>query len=323
MSMTNLKINRQHRSITTYLLGALLALGSFAVAQGFPNQPIEIVVPWAAGGNADQQARILAQASEGILGVPVYVTNKPGGSTIPGVVEALAAPADGYTLIWVSIPTVATVPVLADAPFSETDLSPLANVSENTLVLYVRDDSDWYTLDQLVAAGQGRPLSVAVNEINGLPHLAAVGLMLGAGLDFRFISTGSSAGSVVSLLGGNVDLAVAHEPQAFSHGKGLRALAVFEPERSSYLPLVPTAAEYGFPVYGYVRDSVAISAKAPPEVQKVLADAFAQAIDSAAFTNAFLSSRIKKLYLNPQDTVQLWSEASESYTQIIESLLGE
>lgn len=305
---------------TLLLIAGLFLTGSSAVAQAFPNKPIEIIVPWAAGGNADQQARILAKLSEEILGVPIFVKNQPGGGTVPGVMEALNAAPDGYTLIWTAIPSVATVPALRDTPYSREDLYPLANVSENTLVLYVAEDSDWYTLEQFIDSARNRSMNMAVNSIGALPHLAAVGLAQQSETNFNFVTEGSSAGAVVSLLGGHVDAALAHEPQAYSHGKGLRALAVFEPERSRYLPLVPTAEEQGYAIYGYVRDSISVNASAPQEVKETLAEAFEQAMNSDELSTEFLKRRIKTLYLSPPDTLALWDEAGASYEEIIRKL---
>jgi tripartite-type tricarboxylate transporter receptor subunit TctC len=122
------------------------------------------------------------------------------------------------------------------------------------------------------------------------------------------------------LLGGHVQAALAHEPQAFSHGKGLRALAVFEGERSAYLPLVPTAKEQGYDIVGYVRDSVAINVKAPQNVKDTLAEAFQKAIATEEFNNEFLKRRIKKYYLNSADTMKLWQSAAGTYSGIIEGL---
>lgn len=313
----------QHRfRLATFVLGILVAAlsATSAMAQDFPSKPIELIVPWAAGGNADQQARIIAARSEEILGVPVYVRNQPGGGTIPGVMEALNADPDGHTLIWVAIPSVATVPQLQDPPFDMTNLYPLANASENTLVLYVSDESEWYTLEHFLESAQSEPMNLAVNAIGALPHLAAVGLSQQADTSFNYVTEGSSAGAVVALLGGHVDAALGHEPQAYSHGEGLRALAVFEPERSRYLPLVPTAEEYGYPIYGYVRDSIAIDADASDEVKQILAAAFEEAINSDEVTSEFLRRRIKHLYLSSDETQALWEEAAESYSDIIEEL---
>lgn len=310
------------RIFTLFFVLSLFCMltGSFALAADFPSKPIKLIVPWGAGGNADVQARILAKVSEKFLGQPIAVTNKPGGATIPGVTEALQAKPDGYTLIWIAIPSVATQPFLRKTPYTLKDLYPLANVSRNTLVLYVRDDSPWYTLKQFLADAKTQPVNMSLNAIGALPHLAAVELAQGAGVTFKYVTAKSSAGAVVSLLGGHVQAALAHEPQAFSHGKGLRALAVFESERSAYLPLVPTAKEQGYDIVGYVRDSVAINVKAPQAVKDTLAQAFKEAIATDEFNNEFLKRRIKKYYLNPADTLRLWQSAAQTYSAIIKSL---
>ena len=214
------------RVATLFFAFALLCvfIGNAAFAADFPAKPIKLIVPWGAGGNADVQARILAKVSEKYLGQPIAVTNKPGGATIPGVTEALQAKPDGYTLIWIAIPSVATQPFLRKTPYTLKDLYPLANVSRNTLVLYVRDDSPWFSLKQFLDDARKQPISMSLNAIGALPHLAAVELAKSAGVNFKFVTAKSSAGAVVSLLGGHVQAALGHEPQAFSHGKGLRAL---------------------------------------------------------------------------------------------------
>lgn len=301
----------------TMIISGLMILTPAAGAADFPSKPIKLIVPWGAGGNADTQARILAKISEKILGQPIAVTNKPGGATIPGVTESLQARADGYTLIWIAIPSVATQPFLRKTPYTLDNLYPLANVSQNTLVLYVRDNSDWFTLKQFINAAKAKPFNMSLNAIGALPHLAAVELAQKSNVKFNFITAKSSAGAVVSLLGGHVDAALGHEPQAFSHGKGLRALAVFETERSTYLPLVPTAKELGYNVVGYVRDAVAINIKAPQNVKTVLAEAFKKAMASDEFKNEFLKRRIKRYYLNPADTKKMWQSAADNYSKII------
>lgn len=300
------------------LLTALSA--SVGFAGEFPDKPIKLIVPWGAGGNADVQARLLAKASEKFLGQPIAVTNKPGGATIPGVTEALQAKPDGYTLIWIAIPSVATQPFLRKTPYTLKDLYPLANVSRNTLVLYVSDKSNWFTLKQFLDDAKKHTVSMALNAIGALPHLAAVELAKKSGANFKYIASKSSAGAVVSLLGGHVQAALGHEPQAFSHGQGLRALAVFEPERSAYLPLVPTAKEQGYDVEGYVRDSVAINIKAPQKVKDALAQAFKKAMETDEFRNEFLKRRIKMYYLDPAQTLKLWQSAAKTYRETIKDL---
>ncbi len=302
--------------VVSCVLAAPFSIG----AADFPNKPITLIVPWGAGGNADVQARLLAQAAQEFLGQPIAVVNKPGGATIPGVTEALQARPDGYTLIWIAIPSVATQPYLRKTPYTYKDLAPLANVSENSCVLYVRSDSPWYTLEQFLNHVRKNPINMSLNAIGALPHLAAAELAQKANAQFKYITSKSSLGAVVSLLGGHVEAALAHEPQAFSHGEEMRALAIFEPERSANLPLVPTAKEQGYDVVGYVRDGVAINTKAPEEVKAILGEAFKKAMETDEFKYAFLLRRIRMRYLNSEDTLKLWMSAADTYSKIIHEL---
>ncbi len=312
---------KRGRAFSLILSAFILAVTfNVSLAADFPSKPIKLIVPWGAGGNADVQARILAKISEQFLGQPIAVTNKPGGATIPGIAEALQAKPDGYTLIWIAMPSVATQPFLRQTPYAIKDLTPLANVSKNTLVLYVRDDSNWFTLQQFLDDAKKNPVSMSVNGIGGLPHLAAVELAQKSGGQFKYVASTSSTEAVVSLLGGHVQASLAHEPQAYSHGKGLRALAVFESDRSSYLPLVPTAAELGYNVVGYVRDGVSINAKADQKVKDVLAEAFKKAMETDEFKNEFLKRRIQMGYLDPAETLKLWNTAADTYGKIIKEM---
>jgi tripartite-type tricarboxylate transporter receptor subunit TctC len=162
--------------------------------------------------------------------------------------------------------------------------------------------------------------SVALNAIGALPHLAAAELEQKANAKFKYITAKSSTGAVVSLLGRHVETAVGHEPQAFSHGEKMRALCIFEPERSVNLPLVPTAQELGYDVVGYVRDGVAVNQGAPQEVKNILSTAFKKAMDTDEFKYAFLLRRIRMRYLNTDDTLKLWMSAADTYSKIIRDL---
>lgn len=110
----------------------------------------------------------------------------------------------------------------------------------------------------------------------------------------------------MALIGKHVDAAIAHEPQAFSHEEKMRALAIFEPERSINLPLVPTAKEQGYDVVGYVRDGVAIKKGAPKEVIDILGESFMKAMQTDEFKLVFLEQRIRMGYLDSKDTLKLW-----------------
>lgn len=302
----------------------ILLLGSLCFGAGYPEKPINLIVPWGAGGNADVQARILVEASKEFLKQPIIVTNKPGGATVPGLVESLQAPADGYTLIWIALPSVATQPYLKKTPFTFGDFTPIANVSENSLVFYVSKDSPWQTLDQFISHAKEKPVNVSCNGIGALPHLAGAELALKTGAKMKFLPYESSAHAVVALIGKHMDAAVGHELQAFTHGEQLRALAVFEENRLKSLPDIPTAKEQGYNIVGYVRDGVAINKKAPKEVVEILGAAFKKAIESEKLREDFAKNNIRANYMNTNDTLNMWQKAAELYSAIIKQLkLGE
>jgi tripartite-type tricarboxylate transporter receptor subunit TctC len=166
------------------VIGFLL-MWSQGFSASYPDKPINLIVPWGAGGNADVQARLLAEASKEFLKQPIIVTNKPGGATIPGLVESLQAPPDGYTLIWIALPSVATQPYLKKTPFSYNDFTPIVNVSENSMLLYVPKDSPWQTLDQFLNHAKSNPVNVSCNGIGALPHLAGAELAMKSGAKMR------------------------------------------------------------------------------------------------------------------------------------------
>ncbi len=305
------------------VIGFLL-MWSQGFSASYPDKPINLIVPWGAGGNADVQARLLAEASKEFLKQPIIVTNKPGGATIPGLVESLQAPPDGYTLIWIALPSVATQPYLKKTPFSYNDFTPIVNVSENSMLLYVPKDSPWQTLDQFLNHAKSNPVNVSCNGIGALPHLAGAELAMKSGAKMKFLPYESSAHAVVALIGKHMDAAIGHELQAFTHGEQIRPLAVFEETRLKSLPDIPTAKEQGYNVVGYVRDGVAINKKAPKEVVEILSSAFKKAMESPKLKEDFAKNSIRDCYLDSKDTLKLWQTAAETYSKIIKELnLGE
>ncbi|MEW6667694.1 MAG: tripartite tricarboxylate transporter substrate binding protein [Thermodesulfobacteriota bacterium] len=307
--------------LTLYFGMSGLSLG---LCDSYPDKPINLIVPWGAGGNADVQARILTKITKDILGQPFVVINKPGGGTVPGVMEALRAPADGYTLVWIAIPSVATRPYLTKTPYTYKDLTPIVNVSENSLLLYVKKDAPWKTMEEFLNHARKNSVNISCNGIGALPHLAAAQLAKQTGAKFKYLAYESSAHAVVALIGGHMEAALAHELQAFTHGEQIRPLAIFEPERIKNLPAVPTAKEQGYAIFGYVRDGVAIHNKAPKQVIEVLEKAFQKAMEGNEFKEEMARQKIRSRFLNSQDTLKLWMTAAETYSQIIKDLgLGE
>jgi len=228
---------------------AALPLG--AVAQGaadYPNKPIELIVPFGAGGGTDVLARVVAEAAKKHASQPITVLNKPGATGGIGLSEVAAAKPDGYKIAMVTV-EMAIIPHMGIAKFSpENDFTPLVRLNADPVVLTVSADSPWKTIEDLVDAAKKSkdPLKFGNAGTGGVSHLAAAALQQKIGTTFTHVPFQGNAPAVVSLLGGHIDAVNASPSEVFAFvqsGK-LRALAVLADQRiGGALAQVPTLKE--------------------------------------------------------------------------------
>ncbi len=235
------------------MLAGALAATSPAVAQDYPRRPIELVVPFVAGGTTDNIARLVAQRFGESWGQTVVVNNRPGGgSTIGTNVVAKAAP-DGYTLLVTTIAFAITAG-LQKLPYDPVnDFAPITELASLPLMLVVHDSLPATNLKEFIALAKARPraLDYASSGAGTSPHLAAEMFKSAAGVDLVHVPYKGNAEAMNALLGAHVKIYFALVPAALQHVRAgtLRALAVTTETRLPYLPDVPTIAEQGFPGY--------------------------------------------------------------------------
>jgi tripartite-type tricarboxylate transporter receptor subunit TctC len=137
----------------------LLALSTAALAQGYPNKPVRIIVPFAPGGNVDVTARLIAPALQEALGQPVVVENKPGAAGTIGADFVVRAPADGYTLLMGSNSTFSVAPSLNPKnPYNPLkDFAPVVSIASTPFILVVNPAAPMKTVAELVARAKADP----------------------------------------------------------------------------------------------------------------------------------------------------------------------
>lgn len=232
---------------------AALALPVAALAQtppaaDFPTKPLRMLVPVPAGGPSDFIARQVAQQLSSSLGQTITVENKPGANGLVAAREVLAAPADGYTLLYAPGSMIAT-PLIAKGSGVDwsQDLAPLGKVGRVPFALAVHPGIAAQTVGDLVklAAAQPGTLNVATSTPSEI--LAAAQFMKAAGIQLTRVPYKGGAQALPDLLAGRVQLMFGPlsllQPQAKSGA--LRILAMLAPERSAALPDVPTMAQAG------------------------------------------------------------------------------
>lgn len=234
------------------LLAGPLSLTA-AQAQGFPNRPMKIVVPFTPGGSSDVLARAIGQELARTLNQPVLIENVPGAGGALGAERVAKAPADGYTLLMGHVGTLATNPALYPklGYDPQRSFTPVAWVARVPNVLVVNAHVPARSLAELIALAKARPGSLAYGSGgNGsAAHTTMEYLKLRTGTSFLHIPYKGTAPSVNDLLAGQVQVLFTGIPALLPHIKSgrMRALAVSSPARLSVLPEVPTVTESRVP----------------------------------------------------------------------------
>jgi tripartite-type tricarboxylate transporter receptor subunit TctC len=231
------------------LIAVALALGSgLAHAQSYPNRPVKIVVPFAAGGPADNYARFMAQRLSDELKQAFVIDNKPGAGSIIGTDFAAKSPADGYTLLMMSNAHTVNESLIPSKPFGlMKDFVGVAPVNSSNLLLVVHPSVPVKNVAELVALAKSKPgkLNYASSG-NGTPyHMAGELFKHMAGINMTHIPYKGSSGARTDIVGGQVDVMFDAETTMaeFARNGQVRMLGATGLTRSTNLPDLPTVAE--------------------------------------------------------------------------------
>jgi tripartite-type tricarboxylate transporter receptor subunit TctC len=233
-------------------VAALFAAGAAAAAD-YPAKPIQLVVPYSAGGSTDLLARAVAQVAPKHFPQPLVVVNKAGGGAIPGRLDVVRSAPDGYTLLFgYGGGEDTVVPFQRQLPYDVLkDFDPICRLSIHSIVLAVPASSPIKTLADLVKAAKEKGSLTAAVSTKG----ASVDItfqLFGKAAGVKVISVPGSGGSdaITRLVGGHTDFGGGHPSEVLPHIKAgrLRPLAVALEQRDASIPDVPTFREQGFDV---------------------------------------------------------------------------
>ena len=220
----------------------------------WPDRPLRLIAPVSPGGGGDFSARLLAKSLAASLRQPVVVDNRPGGGGVLGTALAAQAPADGYTVLWVSGSHAISAAFERNLPYDPLkSFDPVALFAKLPFILVVSPTLNVSTLPELIARLRANPgkLNYASSGIGSISHVGLEMLKLMAKVDMVNVNFKGAAPSIAALLSGEVQMAMlgplSVKPQ-IANGR-LRALAVSTAKRSPALPGVPTFAESGVPGY--------------------------------------------------------------------------
>jgi tripartite-type tricarboxylate transporter receptor subunit TctC len=256
-----------------------------AAAQSFPTKPITIIVPFAAGGTADQLARASGEILKN-LGQPVVVDNKPGAGGSLGVEHVVRSQADGHTLVLTTSGIMAINPHVYKLRYKPTeDLASVTMLVDAPFVFVANPSTGIKTLDDLRRAAQAKPGVISSGNAGSgtQAHLTQELLQKAAGIQLNVISYKGNMPGVNDLLGGQIDTMIDNiglQATYVAAGK-VAPLFVTSTERVKALPNVPTAQEAGLPGFSSVAWYGLAAPKGTPaevvnKIQQALAKGFAQ-----------------------------------------------
>ena len=271
------------------LAGVLATAPAAAQGPSWPDHPIRLVVPFAAGGATDVLGRLLAVGLGEKLGQTVVVENKPGASTVIGATQVAKATPDGYTLLLAASTTLTLNPAirhnLAYDPVKS--FAPLGLVADMSLVLVANPEVPVNSLKDLVAQAKANPDKFSYGSFGSGSSVHFGGEMLKSATGTRMVHVpfNGSAPSLTALAGGQVQVAVDTVVASLPLIKGgkIKPLAVLSAQRLPALPQVPTVAESGYPGF-QMGTWFALMAPAglPAPVQQKLEKALAEVANAPA-----------------------------------------
>ena len=238
--------------VTAVLVAAAAATDASA-QDAYPRRPINLILPYAAGGGTDAVARVFAKALEDKLGGAIVVENRPGAAGNIATDAVATAKPDGYTLLIGNQGPMVVNPDLTTTMRSDPErtLEPIILIANAALVVVVGPSLKVETLAELVSAAKANPgkLTYASASNASASHLATLLLERAAGIKALHVAYRGASPALNDVVGGHIDFMVTTIPSTTGliQGGRLRALAVTGTGRAVGLPGVPTAAEAGAP----------------------------------------------------------------------------
>ncbi|ETF04347.1 MFS transporter [Advenella kashmirensis W13003] len=268
-------------ALSLALAGSLLASGA-AMAADYPVKAIRMIVPYSAGGGADNAARIIAKSLGDTLKQPIVIENKAGASGSIGATQVARATADGYTLLY-DASSFSINPVLRKLPYEPLkDFVPVSKVVSSPYLMVVPENSPYNSVQSYVDAAKAAPgkLTFASYGIGSPVHIVGELLKQETGINIVHVPYKGGAPALVDVMSGVVDTYFANAASAMSYirGKKLKALASTAAKRGDDLPDVPTMAEQGVKMDVSEWNGIFAPAGTPEPVIKKLSEAIATAL---------------------------------------------
>jgi tripartite-type tricarboxylate transporter receptor subunit TctC len=318
------------RNVSALLCGALVttALPQSASAEAkFPNRPIQMIVPYAAGGATDAVARLLQQGMEKRLGQPILVINRPGASTTLGTQQVARSAPDGHTIAMVSVPHVANYTLLKEMPYAQSDFIAITPVTNTPNVLVVNPALPIKSVADLIAYIKARPGGVNYGTfgIGSSAHLAALLFESKIGAKLQAVHYRGGAPAAVGVMTGEVQMAFGTPLSVAGgiDGGKLRPIAVTSEKRINIYPDVPTVREQGLNYVTGAWFGILAPARTPDPIVRQLLDAIKATMAEPAVQKTVHDSGTEVFVTSPAEFARFISDETILWSGVLKGLSVE
>ena len=312
-------------AVITTVGAALHGRPGQAQPQPWPQRPVRIIVPYAAGGNSDGMARMVAQQLGDALGQTFVVENRLGANGALDTEAVARSAADGYTLLWAVTPPVAINPALTKVNYDPIkDFAPISAVAVNAFVLVVNKSFPPKTVAEFIAYVRAQPnkLSYSESGVGSLTHLTMALFLKRAGLQMTNVSYRGNAPALTDVVAGHLPTMFSSIADAIPQAAAgsIRLLAVSSKKRAPQLPDIPTVAESGFPGFNVLTwNGLMAPAGTPKDIIDKIAAEIGHSVKDQQFAARLDQYGVDPLGNTPAEfaamvaaDTQLWAETVQS-----------
>lgn len=302
-----------------------MVCGSAMAQDNYPTKPITLVVPFAPGGATDIAARIAAEQLGSELGQSIVVENRTGAAGNVGIAYTVAAPADGYTLVFATMGTLTTNPHIYNVEFNiAEDLVPISTTFAVDHVLVVRPSLGVSSLKELIDLAKEKPgqLTYGSAGIGSSVQMFSVMLDMMAGTQMRQVPYGGSAEARVDVVAGNIDMVMDSVPSAIGQIQSgdLKAIGVTSNVRNPSLPDVPTLAESGLPEYDAAAWGAILAPKGTPQpIIDKLSKAIQATMANKTVVEKYAANGIKPISSTPNELRDLIASDTKRWGDLVKA----
>lgn len=308
-----------------HLLGLLCAaaLPGYALAQGptFPAKPVELVVPYPAGGGTDVLGRAFALASAKHLPQPLIVINKPGAAGAIGWTDVLNGKEPGYKVALLATDLM-TQPNMGLTKITYQDFTPIARLNYDPAAITVRADAPWKSVEEFIAAAKKGEFRIGNGGNGSTWHLAAAAIEDKTGVRFNHIPFAGANPAALSLLGGHIEAITVSAAEVHAHVTGgkLRILGVMSDQRIKGFENVPTLKERGLDISIGTWRGLAVPKNTPPEIVNALRAATAQIVQEPSLREALDKQNMGYAYADGEAFGAVMARDHAFYRGLIQKL---